>query len=103
MNNRTRILALGLIAIFCVGLTMFVVGCKKEETTPAAPAAKFVNSSCPLLGSKIDPANVPDTLTRDFKGQKVAFCCADCLPKWDELSDTDKAAKLAKVKIAEGG
>ncbi len=100
MNNRTRILALGLIAIFCVGLTMFVVGCKKEE---AAPTAKFVNSSCPMMGRKIDPAKVPDTLTRDFKGQKVAFCCADCPAAWDKLSDTDKAAKLDKVKIAEGG
>ena len=101
MNDRTRILALGLIAIFCVGLTMFVVGCKKEE---AAPTVKFVNSSCPIMTtSKIDPAKVPDTLTRDFQGQKVAFCCADCPAAWDKLSDIDKAAKLAKAKIPEGG
>jgi hypothetical protein len=34
---------------------------------------------------------------REFKGQKIGFCCAPCIPKWEALSDEDKAAKLAAV------
>ncbi len=57
----------------------------------------FVNTICPIMGSKIDPAKVTDALTRDFHGQKVAFCCPMCPPKWDKLSDAEKQAKLTKA------
>ena len=60
-------------------------------------APPVVNALCPIMGSKMDPANVPPGLTRMFRGQKVGFCCAMCLPIWDKLSDDDKKAKLAAV------
>ena len=53
-----------------------------------------VNARCPMMGSKIDPKNVPDSLTRTFKGKKVGFCCAGCPVAWDKLSDADKQKKL---------
>ena len=59
---------------------------------------KFVNSKCPIWGSPIEPDKVTKDLIREYKGQKVAFCCADCPPAWDKLSDTQKDAKLAKAK-----
>jgi hypothetical protein len=65
--------------------------------TATAPAAKAVNTVCPIEGGKVDPAKVPAELTREFKGQKVGFCCPDCLPVWDKLSDAEKEAKLAAV------
>ncbi len=60
----------------------------------AAPAAKVVNVTCPMMGSKIDPANVPDSLICEHKGQKVGLCCGGCRKAWDKLSDEEKDAKL---------
>lgn len=90
-------------AVCCLGLLMILaVGCKKEpgESTPAAtlqPAAQFANVRCPIMGTQMDLANVPETLTRTHKGQKVAFCCAKCPAAWDKLSDTERDAKLTMV------
>jgi hypothetical protein len=77
---------------------------KARETLVAVQAAltayvkpNFVNDRCPILGSPIDPDHVPANLIRDYKGQKVAFCCAGCPAQWDKLTDAQKQAKLAKV------
>ena len=59
---------------------------------------KFANVRCPLMGSPINPDKVTKDLIRDYKGAKIAFCCAGCPAAWDKFSDTTKAAKLAKVK-----
>ena len=59
---------------------------------------KFVNNRCPVMGTPIKPGKVTKNLIREFKGQKVAFCCARCPAKWDKLTDTEKQAKLANVK-----
>lgn len=56
---------------------------------------KVVNARCPMMGNKINPATVPDNLTRMYNDQKVGFCCAECPMAWDKLSDEDKGAKLA--------
>lgn len=58
-----------------------------------APAG-VVNKRCPIMGSVLDPAKVPQELTRVWKGQKVGFCCAGCPAAWDRLSDAEKDAKL---------
>jgi hypothetical protein len=63
------------------------------------PAGAFINRRCPIMtGSAIDPDKVPPELTREFKGQKVAFCCPSCLTAWDKLSDKEKQDKLDAVK-----
>ncbi len=59
---------------------------------------KFVNVRCPIMGSPINPDKVTAKLIREYKGQKVALCCADCPKKWDKLTDNEKDAKLAKAK-----
>ncbi len=59
---------------------------------------RFVNNRCPIWGTPIEPDKVTENLIRDYKGQKVAFCCAKCPSKWDKLTDVEKEAKLAKVK-----
>ena len=41
---------------------------------PAATPV-FVNTKCPIMGGAINPAKVPESLTREYKGQKVA-CAA---------------------------
>lgn len=60
--------------------------------------AKFVNNRCPMMGSPIIPSKVTEKLTRVYKGQQVAFCCAGCPSKWDKLTDAEKETKLAKSK-----
>jgi len=59
---------------------------------------QFANNRCPIMGSPINPEKVATNLIRDYKGQKVAFCCAGCPSMWDKLTDAQKQDKLAKVK-----
>jgi DNA repair exonuclease SbcCD ATPase subunit len=68
---------------------------------------RFANTTCPIMGSPIDPDKVPENLTRTYQGQKVAFCCGGCPGAWDKLTDAQQDAKLnqasaqpAKVKQA---
>lgn len=58
---------------------------------------KFANVSCPIMDSPINPDKVSKALVRDFKGQKIAFCCGGCPTAWDKLTDAEKSVKLAKV------
>jgi hypothetical protein len=62
------------------------------QTQPA-----FVNTRCPIMGTPINSAKVKPNLIRDYKGQKVAFCCGGCPAAWDKLSDAEKDAKLRAV------
>lgn len=104
---------LALILTATVGLAL-LASCsqsRKADSDARSPATsavgataetppKFLNTVCPIMGSKIDPDNVPANLTRDYKGGKVAFCCGGCPPAWDKLSDEEKAAKLAAASPA---
>ena len=72
---------------------------KCQEMCRAATAgqAKFANDRCPVSGLAIDPAKVTDALVREYKGQRVAFCCGSCPPAWDKLTDAQKDVKLQAV------
>jgi len=59
---------------------------------------QFANSLCPIMSSPINPETVTKNLIRNYKGQKVAFCCAGCPSTWDKLTDAQKQAKLVKAK-----
>ncbi|MHC4295535.1 MAG: hypothetical protein ACYSTL_08105 [Planctomycetota bacterium] len=59
---------------------------------PQAP--RVVNRYCPITEKKFDPITVPDERIRAFKGQKVGFCCTECPPAWDKLTDEEKSDKL---------
>lgn len=61
---------------------------------------RFANVRCPIMGAPIKPDKVAKNLIREYKGQKVAFCCAGCPSKWDKFSDSDKTSKLAKAAPA---
>jgi len=106
MNNRKHAWTIpGMAAACCLSLLVILAtGCKKEADEPAPTAADqeqaavgFVNVRCPIMGTEIDLANVPEELTRTHKGKKVAFCCAGCPTAWDKLSEVQKDTKLAKV------
>jgi len=67
--------------------------CMKEniEKMPCA------NSKCPISGKPIDRMNRPQDCTRMYKGMKIGFCCPNCPPEWDKLTDAEKDAKLKNV------
>jgi len=58
---------------------------------------KFANVKCPIQGTPINPDKVTDQLIREYKGQKIAFCCAGCPQAWDKLTDAEKEAKLIEA------
>ena len=98
-----RIRHLLLVAMVAASLVV-ATGCGddkgdgKGKGDKPAGAPEFANDRCPIMGSPINPAKVAENLIRDYKGQKVAFCCAGCPAAWDKLTDTQKQAKLTKVK-----
>ena len=99
MRHRIAVSTLALLVF--VGMVIVLgEGCRREEGTPSgstAPATatpKVVNVICPIMGTKIDPTNVPNSLIREYKGQRVGFCCSLCPPEWDKLTDAEKDAKL---------
>ena len=67
-------------------------GSAADPAATTQPAAKPVNSVCPIMGGKVNPS-----LTRQFKGQTVGFCCGMCPGQWDKLNDQEKQAKIDKV------
>jgi len=68
-----------------------------QEPKGNGAAITSVNEYCPVMPE--DP--VDPTLTREFNGQKVSFCCKGCVPTWDAMSDAEKDTKL-KAAVAKG-
>ena len=102
---KARVFGKTLALTMCLAAALAVLsagGCKGEKTDEGesakpAEAAQYVNVRCPIMGTQLDLANVPEALARVYKGKKVAFCCAGCPAAWDKLTDEQKDAKLAAV------
>ena len=96
------IMAVSMVVV--LGLVMAVFsGCGKDDpaanqSNPVEEPAVFANTTCPIMDSPIKPEKVTANLVREYKGEKVAFCCAGCPDKWDALSDEEKAKKLEASK-----
>lgn len=69
-------------------------GRMEKQSGEKAAEGKPVNESCPIMGNKIDPEEVPEKLTREFQGKTVGFCCGACPERWDELDEDEKKEKL---------
>lgn len=52
------------------------------------------NAKCPISGKSIDRMNCPKELTCVYKDMKIGFCCPNCQPEWNKLTDAEKDAKL---------
>ena len=96
-----KTLAAGIIVTIA---SAFVAGCHERgsstsqgDESTAAKKVAVVNTTCPIMGSKLSPDGVVPQLTRQFQDKTVGFCCSDCLETWDKLTDEQKAAKLAAV------
>ena len=60
---------------------------------------QFANTHCPIMGSFIDVDAVDKSLTRDYKGWKIAFCCGGCPLAWDRLTDGQKQYRVPGIKF----
>ena len=76
----------------CASQSKAEADCKPAQE--GAVHAVAVNAQCPVMPA--DDASHSTTLV-DYKGQKVAFCCPGCVPKWNAMTDAQKDAALAKV------
>lgn len=81
-------------SIFALVLLAAVVltgGCSQSDTSVSDSTP--VNSSCPIMGHEVKAEGG----STNWNGQMIGFCCDGCLPKWNKLSDDDKATKLAEA------
>lgn len=97
-THKSSLLGLAALLVFAGAIGLTALGCKEKAVVVEEDTVSFVNVRCPMMDAEIDAANVTVELIRDFKGQKVALCCAECLVTWDKLSDDEKATKLAAAK-----
>lgn len=70
-------------------------GC--EQAPPAAIAAtvELANTKCPVMGNEIKADELAPELIREWNGKRVGFCCPPCLEEWAEMTDAQRAEKLA--------
>lgn len=59
------------------------------------------NAKCPISGKPIDRMNCPKELTCMYKDMKIGFCCSNCPPEWNKLTDAEKDAKLKESMPSE--
>lgn len=103
--SSTRTALTSVLLVFTGVLALVGGGCQKGDKSDRkagegkAPVLA-VNGTCPIMGKAINPAQVPASLTREFKGQTIGFCCPMCPPAWDKLSDAERQAKLDVVMKA---
>ncbi|MBI1315160.1 hypothetical protein GC176_28035 [bacterium] len=101
-----------LALLFLVAILPVMTGCAESTDSAATTgtasaelaadaaatetASAPVNKNCPIMGHEISA----DGGTTTWNGKTIGFCCEGCAPKFDALSDDEKAAKLA---AADGG
>jgi hypothetical protein len=79
---------------------LIVGACSSSQTksdkaaTPAKASMGLMNSKCPMQGEPVDK----DDPTTDYKGGKVAFCCKNCMAKFQKLTPEQQAQKVAAAK-----
>ena len=52
--------------------------------------ASTVNDMCPLMGQPVKAS-----IVAEFQGKNIGFCCNNCLKVWEDMSDDEKAEKVA--------
>ena len=75
-------------------VSLLFSACQSTSTAAADPAGEAtVNAVCPIVPAHdVDPA-----VTVDYRGNKVGFCCSNCIGKWEALDDAGKTAALEKA------
>jgi len=83
----------------------FAAGCSQPtaptETADSAQSSEteIANKNCPIMGHEVSAEGGMTT----WNGKTIGFCCEGCKPKFEALSDDEKAAKLAAADEGEHG
>ena len=96
-----RCIPIGLL-IICTSIIS--AGCSETpvEVATFSSSMEIINTHCPIMGNPVDKAETDPTMMKDWNGKKVAFCCPPCLEEWNELSDAEKAEKIARPPAGHG-
>lgn len=90
-QTRTILACAALCGLFAL------TGCKSDQemnqTNTSGASMGVINNTCPIMGSPVK-ADTADYAT--YKGHKVGFCCAGCDGKWEQMSDAERDAFVAK-------
>ena len=78
--------------LFAIVPAILFAACSSQST--AAPAPSLLKSSCLISGEPVKA----DSPTADYNGGKVAFCCKNCLGKWNKLDDAGKKTAFDAAK-----
>jgi YHS domain-containing protein len=68
---------------------MAIIAKEQKETKKEEPK---LNAKCPVTDDDADK-----TITKEYKGRKIAFCCEDCVKDFDK----DPKKYVAKLEAAE--
>ncbi len=79
--------------LVCLGLSLVLAASVAFSADKANPPAKLV---CPVSGQPIDKS-----VSSDFGGGKVCFCCTKCKAKFD--ADNGKFVTKANLQLAASG
>lgn len=100
MFKEIHVKHLATAAALTAALVLGACASEKSAEAECKPAqdgavhAVAVNGQCPVMPQ--DDASASTTLV-DYKGQKVAFCCPGCVPKWNKMTEAQKDQALANV------
>ena len=97
--------------VFGLASALVLSACASKNSTASAGAMEdesqceavkpgkieSVNTVCVIMPSH--PVN-PATKCSEFNGQKIGFCCAGCIGKWEAMTPDQKTAALTKAQAA---
>jgi hypothetical protein len=64
---------------------------------PEGKRVKVDNAYCPISGGPLDSNAILESRTREYKGQKIGFCCDNCPKKWDKMTEQEKDKNLKEA------
>jgi hypothetical protein len=103
--NTHKIHGILLAALGFVSASLVIGGCaccgdcdaEKTKGEEHASIVKVVNDICPIGKDPIDSSAVDASLTRQWHGKSIGFCCDGCPQMWDDMSEADREKSLAAV------
>ena len=84
-------------SLFSYGLVVLcailLASCSATTQADHLVVTSPVNQVCPILAGEA----VDSELAVSFEGQRVAFCCRDCITEWESFSLEQKKASLMQA------
>ena len=87
------------VSLICLifGVSVFAGCAGSAGLSSSAEASTPVNENCPIMGHAVSA----DGGTTEWDGKTIGFCCEGCIEKWSNLTETEKADKLAAADQSE--